>query len=83
MKAMPKPSSAIGARICHSSLVGASPRARPTSTASAVIAKPMPVSMRGCTRSVSLPTIGAITIDTSAIGTNSSAASVGDRPRTS
>ena len=48
-----------------------------------MIAKPVAVRVRGCTRSVSLPTIGAITIETSAIGTNVSAASVGDMPRTS
>ena len=38
------------------------------------------VSSRGWTRSVSRPTIGAITIDTSAIGTSSSADWVGEQP---
>ena len=48
------------------------------STAAVVTANPRPVSNRGCTRSVYLPTMGAITIDTAAIGTISSAARVGE-----
>ncbi len=44
---------------------------------------PTKVIERGWTRSVSLPTNGASTIDITAIGTSSSAARVGERPRTS
>jgi MFS family permease len=50
--------------------------------AAAVTANPAPVRDRGCTESVNRPTTGAITITMTAIGTMSSADSVGDSPRT-
>ena len=80
--AMPKPSTPIGTRISQVALSGVITSAS-HSTAAAVTAKPAPVIRRGCTRSVNLPTTGAMTIDIAAIGTISSAASVGGSPRTS
>ena len=62
--------------MCHAS-ASALIDADSHSTASVVTANPSPVSKRGCTRSVNRPTMGAITIDTAAIGTSSSAAWVG------
>ena len=65
---MPKPRSAIGSRMCQASASAVIASAS-HSTATVVTANPSPVSNRGCTRSVNRPTMGAITIDTAAIGT--------------
>ena len=82
MKALPTPSRVIGSRICQVAESGVISWLSQTRDAIAEV-NPMPVITRGCTESVSLPTHGASTIDMIAIGTSSSAALVGESPRTS
>ena len=80
-KALPMPKTTIGGTVHQIEVSGVITRvshSRPVNRQ----ANPKEVRMRGCTRSVSRPTSRASTIVISAIGTSSSAARVGLRPRT-
>ena len=79
---MPRPRTPIGTRILQYSESGSIPWAT-QNTAMEVSPKPVAVRIRGCTLSVNRPTTGAMTSETTAIGTISSDASSADSPRTS
>ena len=80
--AMPNPNRAIGSRISHVALSAVITRESHPRDAAAN-PNPSPHSKRGWIVSVNRPTIGAIRINTPAIGTRSNADSIGERPRTS